>query len=46
MNGRSEIPHGKKIEFDVYYIENQCLLFDMKILFITIIQTLSHKGAI
>lgn len=46
VNGRSEIPHGKKIEFDVYYIENQCLLFDMKIFFITIIQTISHKGAI
>jgi lipopolysaccharide/colanic/teichoic acid biosynthesis glycosyltransferase len=46
VNGRSEIPHGKKIEFDLYYVRNQSLLLDIKIVFITAYQTIFGKGAI
>jgi lipopolysaccharide/colanic/teichoic acid biosynthesis glycosyltransferase len=46
VNGRSEIPHGQKIEYDLYYVENQSFLLDLKIFFVTIYQSLFGKGAI
>lgn len=46
VNGRSEIPHGEKIKYDLYYVANQGFLLDTKIFFKTIVQTLSGKGAI
>ncbi len=45
VNGRSEINHGKKIEYDLYYIENQSFLFDMKIILTTIKCVVKGKGA-
>lgn len=45
VNGRSEINHGKKIEYDLYYIENQSFLFDLKIILATIKQVVKGKGA-
>lgn len=45
VNGRSEINHGKKIEYDLYYIENQSFLFDMKIILATIKCVVKGKGA-
>ena len=45
INGRSEINHGKKIEYDLYYINNCSLLFDMKIIAATIIYVIRAKGA-
>lgn len=46
INGRSEIPHGEKIEYDLYYVRNQSLLLDLKIFFTTIYQAIFGKGAI
>lgn len=46
INGRSEIPHGKKIDFDLYYVKNQSIMLDIKIFFITIYHTIFGKGAI
>ena len=45
VNGRSEIRHGKKIEYDLYYEENCSLLLDYKILCATIIYVIKGKGA-
>lgn len=45
VNGRSEINHGKKIECDLYYVENQSFSFDMKIILTTIKCVLKGKGA-
>lgn len=45
VNGRSEITHGQKIEYDLYYIQNQSFLLDMKILLATVKQVVKGKGA-
>jgi len=45
INGRSEINHGKKIEYDLYYVNNCSLLFDMKIIAATVIYVIRAKGA-
>lgn len=46
VNGRSDSNHGEKIKNDLYYVDNCSMLLDMKILFMTIYQTLFGKGAI
>lgn len=46
VNGRSDSNHGEKIKNDLYYVENSSMLLDMKILFMTIYQTVFGKGAI
>ncbi|WP_432360354.1 sugar transferase [Sporosarcina sp. UB5] len=45
INGRSEINHGQKIEYDLYYVENRSFLFDMKILLATVKYVVMGKGA-
>lgn len=45
-NGRSDIMHGKKIEFDIYYVEHFSLWLDVKIFFKTIFQVFSGKGSV
>ena len=45
VNGRSEIDHGKKIEHDLYYIENQSFRLDLKIIWLTIICVVIGRGA-
>lgn len=45
VNGRSIINHGKKIEYDLYYIEHYSLLLDLKIIGKTIGQVIRGKGA-
>jgi len=45
INGRSEITHGKKVEYDLYYVRNCSLLLDIKIIVATIIYVIRAKGA-
>ncbi|MBC1399868.1 sugar transferase [Listeria fleischmannii] len=45
-NGRSEMNHGQKIEFDLYYVENCSLRLDLFILLLTIKCVLSGKGSV
>lgn len=46
VNGRSDSNHGEKIKNDLYYVQNRSLWLDVKILFMTIYQTVFGKGAI
>ncbi|MDX1769994.1 MAG: sugar transferase [Planococcaceae bacterium] len=45
VNGRADISHGNKIEFDLYYIKNVSFFMDLKILLRTILIILKCKGA-
>lgn len=45
VNGRSIINHGKKMEYDQYYIENHSFTLDAKIVMKTIGLVIRGKGA-
>lgn len=44
VNGRNAISWKKKFELDVYYVDNLSLLFDIKILFLTIKKVFIREG--
>ena len=44
INGRDDLPIPVKVEFDVHYLENRSLMFDIKILFLTLLKVLRHEG--
>lgn len=46
VNGRSEMDHGKKVENDLYYVENFSLWMDVKVFFKTIVQVIRGKGSV
>lgn len=46
INGRDELPIPKKVEYDKYYLLNMSLIFDMKIIFVTLFNTLLRKGIV
>ena len=46
VNGRNNLIWEKKFELDVYYTQNMCLLFDTKILLMTIKKVLSGSDVI
>lgn len=43
VNGRNHISWGQKFEYDVYYVENVSLWFDIKIIFKTIQKVLTRQ---
>lgn len=43
INGRDLISIQKKVKFDYFYLKNHTLIFDVKIIFLTIIKVLSYK---
>lgn len=45
INGRGEIELGKTIHFDLTYIENFSILYDIKILFSTALKVFKREGA-
>lgn len=45
-NGRSDIDHGKKIEYDLYYVDKFSLWLDLKILIRTIVQVIGGRGSV
>jgi lipopolysaccharide/colanic/teichoic acid biosynthesis glycosyltransferase len=45
VSGRSKLGFSEMIWLDLYYIENQSLLFDLEIIFATIPVVLFGKGA-
>jgi O-antigen biosynthesis protein WbqP len=44
INGRDEIPIETKVRYDVQYIQNQSLLFDIKIIWRTFSKVLAREG--
>ena len=46
VNGRDELPLPKKVQLDEEYLERRCLLFDMKILWMTALKVLARDGVL
>lgn len=44
VNGRNAISWEEKFAYDVYYVDNMSLSLDIKIIFMTIKNVLSHSG--
>lgn len=44
VNGRNAISWEEKFQYDVWYVDNQSFILDLKIIFLTIIQTLKRDG--
>ena len=44
INGRNAISWEKKFELDIWYVDNQSFLLDVKILFITLYNVIRGKG--
>ena len=44
INGRNEISWERKFELDVWYVENQSLWLDLKVLFLTLNAIIRRKG--
>ena len=44
VNGRNAISWDEKFDFDVHYVKNVSLMFDLKILFFTLVKILKREG--
>jgi O-antigen biosynthesis protein WbqP len=44
INGRDELDIATKVDYDEYYLKNQSIFFDLKILFLTFIKVLNKEG--
>lgn len=44
VNGRNAISWEEKFKLDVWYVDNQCLLLDIKIIFLTVKKVLFREG--
>ena len=44
INGRDELPIPVKLEFDEYYLKNRSFVFDMKILWMTVVKVVRREG--
>ena len=46
VNGREELAVPDKVEFDVFYLENQTLWLDVKIMLMTVWKVVSREGTV
>ena len=44
VNGRNAISWEERLELDVWYVENQSFLLDMKILYMTVLKVINSEG--
>ena len=44
INGRDELPIPLKVELDAFYLQNRSLIFDMKILLMTLFKVFQSEG--
>ena len=44
INGRDKLAIPQKVEYDEFYMNNQSLIFDLKILFLTLLKVLNAQG--
>lgn len=45
VNGRSDITHGEKISYDLYYLYHCSFLLDLKIICLTLLHVLTSRGS-
>ena len=45
VQGRHDIPFSKRLELDVWYVDNRSLRLDLKIVGLTLLKVLSMRGA-
>ncbi len=45
VSGRSDIGYPERVDIELYYVDNQSILLDLKILVLTAIQVVMRKGA-
>lgn len=46
VNGRQTIPFSKRIELDVWYVDNRSIWLDLRILAMTVLQVIRPRGVI
>lgn len=46
INGRDELPIPVKVKYDLYYLKNQSMWLDIKIIFRTFFKAISGKGVV
>jgi undecaprenyl phosphate N,N'-diacetylbacillosamine 1-phosphate transferase len=44
VNGRNTISWQQKFDYDVYYVENLSFVFDVKILWMTVVKVFKSEG--
>jgi sugar transferase EpsL len=44
IKGRQNIPFSKRLEYDVWYVDNRSMLIDLKILLLTVIRVFKRDG--
>ena len=44
INGRDDLPIPVKVKFDLEYLQKQSVVFDIKILFLTVFKVLKSEG--
>jgi O-antigen biosynthesis protein WbqP len=44
VRGRDELPIPVKVEFDKYYLQHRSLVFDLKVIWLTVIQVIKGDG--
>lgn len=44
-NGRSDVEYPERVDLELYYVYNQSIFFDIKILFLTVVNVILRKGA-
>ncbi len=44
VNGRNAITWEEKFKYDVWYVDNQSILLDLKILFLTVVKVFKREG--
>lgn len=44
INGRDDLPIPVKVEFEEYYLKNRSLMFDIRILFMTLFKVIKREG--
>lgn len=44
INGRDELSIEEKVKYDRYYVDHRSLMFDLKIIFLTIYKVVSRSG--
>jgi len=44
VNGRDELPISQKVELDAEYLQRQSLLFDFKMLWLTVLKVVTRDG--